>query len=89
MDLNMELVGLEVFLSKSSVPPGSTKPFAEGLFTANVTNATDKSIASIATGTVNQTIDGYTLQCVGGGIIVVGDAEISIPGKFVHETSTL
>ena len=87
-DLNMQHVGLGASFISGSDSTGTTKSFAEGHFIASVTSVTEVTITSVATGTVSQTIVGYFLRCadVGGG--VVGDAEISIPGKFLLQTNT-
>ena len=84
--LNMQQVGDDTALSRGSDSPGTTDAFAERHFLATVTNVTQTTITSVATGTINQTIDGHTLQCIDvvGGGVVVGDAEISIPGKFIQ-----
>ena len=84
VDLNMEQIGdLADFTGLNS--PGDTETFAEGHFIANLTAVTAMTgtSASVATGTVSQTIDGYTLQCLdaSSSIVVVGEEEISIPGK--------
>ena len=86
-DLNMQQVGQGASFISGSDSAGTTRTFAKGQFIANVTNATEPTIASIATGTVNQTTDRYSLQCtdVNGA---VGDAEITIPGKLLPRTDT-
>ena len=86
MDLNMEQVGEGLPFDGGSNNAGTTKPFANGHFTATIISLTEMAITSVATGTVNQTIDGYFLQCSDVVGVVVGDEEISIPGKYVLET---
>ena len=82
----MQQVGLGVSFVRDSHLPGTMAPFAEGKFMATFTSVTDEEITSVATGTVFQTIAGYTLQCGNvEGDAVFGDAEILIPGKLVLE----
>ena len=59
---------------------GDIESLADGYFVATLTNVTEMTLTSVATGTVSQTIDGYILQCLGS---VAGDTEISIPGKLL------
>ena len=67
--------------------PGEIDTFAGGIFTANLTSKTEMTLTSVAFGTVSQTIDGYNLLCLNTfSDIVVGDEEISIPGKLALET---
>ena len=85
----MQQVGKGAVFDRDSVDPGILT-FAEGHFIAFVANSSEGTIASFATGTVNQTFDGYTLQCsdaIDG--IAVGDAKISIPGKHQLQTNAL
>ena len=88
--LDMQPVRDDAFFSRGSDDPGttSTPTFAGGHFLANVTSVTDMTIASVANGTINHTIDGYTLHCVDGGGGGGGDAVISIPGKLRTITNT-
>ena len=78
----MERVGEGVTFDKDSYSAGATKAIADGHFIATLISLTEMVMTSVATGTINQTIAGYLLLCadIGG---VVGDAEISIPGKFL------
>ena len=62
---------------------GDDESFAGGLFTATLINKTATSLTSVASGTVSQTIDGYTLQCFNPlDQAVFGHVEISIPRKL-------
>ena len=84
IDFNMEPVGLMAIFGSAFPNPDST--FAGGHFIATVTEPSEGTIASIATGTINQTTDGYTWQCVEFfADDVVGDTLISIPGMLVLE----
>ena len=87
IDSNMQQVGLPAGFIRGPHAVGTTATFADGLFIANVTNLTQASIASVANGIVNQNTDGYFLRCddIGG---VIGDAEITIPGKLLLQTNT-
>ena len=91
-DLNMQTVGDHVFFSLGNHPVGTTRPLAEGDFSATVTSLTSTTITSVATGMVNQTIDGYSLQCVEDPFVVnpvpSGAINISIPGKLLLQTTT-
>ena len=83
----MQQVGEGATFAGGSVNPDIT--FAGGHFIASVTNLSGGAIASFATGTVKQTLDGYTLQCSDTiGKTAVGDAKISTPGKHQLETNT-
>ena len=84
----MEQVGFGAGFVQGSDTANATIPFAGEHFIATLTSVADMTITSVATGAVNQTIDGYFLRCddVAG---VVGSAEISIPGKLPLEISTL
>ena len=85
----MEQVGEGANFACGSADPGNLV-FAGGHFIAFVANSTEGAITSFATGTVNQTIDGYTLQCFDNlGGTAVGEATISIPGKHQIENNTL
>ena len=88
MNLTMQQVGEGATFAGGSADPGNLM-FAGGHFIAFVANPSEGAIASFATGTVNQSIDGYTLQCFDEfGGTVIGDAKISIPGKHQLETHT-
>ena len=88
-DLNMQQVGFGAAFVRSSHPPGTTVTFAVEQFIATLTSVTEETITSVATGTVIQTTEGYTLQCGNvDGDAVYGEAKVSIPGKFLLETST-
>ena len=81
----MQQVGEAATFVGGSVNPENVT-FAGGDFIASLANFSEGAIASFATGTVNQSIDGYTLQCfdeIGG--TAVGDTKISIPGKLQLE----
>ena len=86
--MNEERVGTGLTLDKESNSPGTTKAFADGYFIATIISSAEIAITSAATGTVNQTIAGYSLQCSDVGGAVVGDEEISIPGKCVLEANS-
>ena len=88
MDLNMERVGEGLTFDVESNSAGVTKAFANGHFIATIISITEMAITSAATGTVNQTIAGYFIQCSDVLGVVVGDEEISIPGKYLLETNT-
>ena len=84
----MQQVGDAATFADGSVNPGNLK-FAGGDFVASLTHPSAGAIiASFATGTVKQTTDGYTLQCVDEiGGTAVGDTKISIPGRLQLETN--
>ena len=87
IDVNNDQVGGTIHFA-SSDPVGAMVKFAGGHFIATFTNLTEKTITSSVTGTVSQTTDGYTLQCID---IFAGDsvdAEISILGKHLLETKS-
>ena len=88
--MSMEQVGKGATFVKDSDNPGTTDTFAEGSFIATLNSVAEMTITSVATGTVNQTTDGYSLQCidVGNSNAVVGDAEISIPGRLLIERNS-
>ena len=88
MDLNMQQVGQGTTFSTSGNTAGATALFADGHFTATLTNITEMSLTSVASGTVSQTTDGYTLQCFDGTSAIVGDTKISTPGKLILKTVT-
>ena len=71
-------------------PVGVTR--GEGQLSATVTNQTNNAITSVATVTVSQTVDGYSLQCFDRtnvvGALLFGDIKLSIPGKLLVETNT-
>ena len=88
MGLNMQQVGEpEIFSTRNTV--GATESFANGHFTATLTNNAAIALTSVAIGTVSQTTDGYTLQCLDNTGAVMGIKKISIPGKILLETVTL
>ena len=66
----------------------ATVSFANEHFTATLTNNSEMTLTSVASGTVSHTTDGYTLQCLDNTGAVVGDTKISIPGKLVLKTVT-
>ena len=65
--------------------PGITETFAEELFIAKLTSVEGMTISSTATGIVNQTTDGYSLQCLDANLVIQGMKEISIPGKSLNQ----
>ena len=87
INLTLQKVGEGAIFVAGYANPDMT--FAGGHFIASIANPSEGIIASFATGTVNQTIDGYTLQCsdqIGG--TAVFSAKLSIPGKLQLETNT-
>ena len=66
---------------------GAMATFANGTFTSTLTHVTVMTITSVATGTVSQIIDRYTLQCLNGDGDS-GDADILTPGKVILETNS-
>ena len=83
-----QLVDNVIFV-EGTTPVGTTLTFAEGRFSATVTNLTEMIISSTATGTVDQTTEGYSLHCIDLVMDdVVGATELSIPGKFLLESDT-
>ena len=84
----MQQVGQGATFAGGSANP-ETVMFAGGHFTTTQANPSEGAIASVATGVVNQTIAGYSLQSLDDiGMTVVGDEEILIPGKLLLETTT-
>ena len=71
---------------------GVTRFGRGGQLNATVTNQTNNAITSVATVTVSQTVDGYSLQCFDSTNLVLavllGDIKLSIPGKLLVETNT-
>ena len=89
IDSNNDQIGQPASFLKGSSTVGATATFAAEQFTATLTNDTNMTLTSVATGIVTQTSDGYTLQCFDGNDnTVVDDTEISIPGKLLLTTIT-
>ena len=86
LGLNMQLIGQGIAFVKGLNTVGATGSFADGTFIATITNVTEMTLTSIATGTVSQTTDGHSLQCFDADDNV-GDTELSIPGKLLLATS--
>ena len=84
-DFNNTPVGLGAAFSGISDNPGITETFAEELFIAKLTSVEGMTISSTATGIVNQTTDGYSLQCLDANLVTQGMKEISIPGKSLNQ----
>ena len=85
----MQQVGQGTTFSMGLNTAGATMPFADGNFTATLTNIAEMTLTSVASGIVSQTTDGYTLQCLNVGTnAIVGDTKISIPGKVILKTVT-
>ena len=75
-----------IFFMSNNV--GATESFADGHFTATLTDNSEMKLTSVASGTVSQTTDEYTLGCLDNTGAVVGNRTISIPGKLVLKTVT-
>ena len=84
-DLNDTPVGLGTTFSGISETPGITKTFAEERFIAKLTSVEGMTISSTATGIVNQTTDGSSLQCLDADLVIRGKKELSIPGKSLSK----
>ena len=88
LDLNMQQVGQGETFSTGANTAGVTEQFADGHFTATLTDITEMTLTSVASGTIRQTTDGYTLQCFDGTSAIVGGTKISIPGRLIFKTVT-